>query len=62
MVTHRPSILQQVDAIAFMRAGQLAAFGPRDEVLQALNKANQPAQPAQPTTVLVPAIKGGQPA
>ena len=62
MVTHRPSILQQVDAIAFMRAGQLAAFGPRDEVLQALNKANQPAQPAQPTTVVVPAIKGGQPA
>ncbi len=39
VVTHRPSILGQVDCIALMREGQLAAYGPRDEVLQALQRA-----------------------
>ena len=36
VVTHRPNILGQVDSIALMRDGQLAAFGPRDEILKAL--------------------------
>ena len=36
LVTHRSNLLQQVDQIAFMRDGQLAAFGPRDDVLKAL--------------------------
>ena len=39
VVTHRPSILGQVDTIALMREGQLAAHGPRDDVLQALQRA-----------------------
>lgn len=40
MVTHRPGILQQVDNIAFMNAGKLAAYGPRDRVLQAIHQAS----------------------
>ena len=39
MVTHRPGILQRVDSIAFMNAGQLAAYGPRERVLQAIHQA-----------------------
>lgn len=52
VVTHRPSILGQVDCIALMREGQLAAFGPRDEVLQALQRA---AAAAAGTAMPVPA-------
>ena len=49
VVTHRPSILGQVDSIAFMREGQLAAFGPRDEILEALKpKAPAPQQTLAP--------------
>lgn len=47
IVTHRPSILQHVDLLAFMRGGQLVAFGPRDEVLKSLNP--QQATPATQT-------------
>jgi PrtD family type I secretion system ABC transporter len=39
MVTHRPSILQDVDMLAVMNQGRLTNFGPRDEVLRALSKA-----------------------
>ena len=60
VVTHRPSLLQQVDLIAFMRAGQLAAFGPRDEVLKALNPNAGNPQPA-PATVTAPIPRGAQP-
>ena len=48
IVTHRPNILGQVDSIAFMREGQLAGFGPRDEILNALQGKPQPQpQPQQ---------------
>lgn len=39
VVTHRPGILPAVDKLAVMQAGQIASFGPRDQVLAALNKA-----------------------
>ncbi len=39
IVTHRPGILPAVDKLAVMKAGQIASYGPRDEVLAALNKA-----------------------
>ena len=57
MVTHRPSILQQVDNIVYLRAGQLVAYGPRDKVLEAL----KPPSAAQASTVTAPGL-GGQPA
>lgn len=57
VVTHRPSILGQVDSIAVMQEGQLAAFGPRDEILQALQRASASAA-APITTVTIPSGQG----
>lgn len=63
MVTHRPSILREVDLIAFMRAGQLAAFGPRDEVLKAINDSQAATTPsAQAPQLAAAGSKGGEPA
>lgn len=39
VVSHRPGILPAVDKLAVMQAGQIVTFGPRDQVLAALNKA-----------------------
>lgn len=47
VMTHRTSILQVVDKLMVLRDGQVAAFGPRDEVLGALKKAAEQAQQAQ---------------
>jgi ATP-binding cassette subfamily C exporter for protease/lipase len=41
LMTHRSSILGVADKMLLLRDGQSAAFGPRDEVLAALNKAAQ---------------------
>ncbi|WP_084267733.1 type I secretion system permease/ATPase [Azohydromonas lata] len=41
VVSHRTTLLRLTDKILLMRDGQVAAFGPRDKVLQALN-AQQP--------------------
>lgn len=43
IVTHRPGVLPAVDRLAVMQAGQIAAIGPRDEVLANISKLN--AQP-----------------
>lgn len=34
VVAHRPSVLAAADTVAVMNAGQMVAFGPRDEVLR----------------------------
>ena len=47
VMTHRTSILPVVDKMLVLRDGQVQAFGPRDEVLAALNKAIQAAQAQQ---------------
>jgi ATP-binding cassette subfamily C protein EexD len=49
LITHRPAILARMDKILFLKDGMLAAFGPRDAVLQALaaKPAVQQQQPAQ---------------
>lgn len=47
VVTHRPGILPAVDKIAVLRGGEIVSFGPRDEVLSALNKAAAAAANAQ---------------
>ncbi len=46
IITHRTSLLAIADAMLILRDGQVAAFGPRDEVLAALAKAQQPAPSA----------------
>ena len=44
VITHRTSILPQADKLLMLRDGQVAMFGVRDEVLQALQKAQTEAQ------------------
>ncbi|MBP0049711.1 type I secretion system permease/ATPase [Marinobacterium sp. AK62] len=39
IITHRASVLSQVEKLMVMREGTLAMFGPRDQVLADLNKA-----------------------
>ena len=40
VITHRTSVLPAADKILMLRDGQVAAFGPRDEVLAALRQGN----------------------
>ena len=49
VMTHRTSVLGVADKMLLMRDGAQQAFGPRDEVLAALQQARQPAVPAVPT-------------
>lgn len=55
VITHRPSVLAVADAMLILRDGQVAAYGPRDEVLAALAQAKQQKQPPAPTTQLAAA-------
>ena len=48
VMTHRTSVLGVADKMLLMRDGAQQAFGPRDEVLAALQQARQPAVPAAP--------------
>jgi ATP-binding cassette subfamily C exporter for protease/lipase len=47
MITHRTSVLGVTNKLLLLRDGVAQAFGPRDEVLNALNQANQQHQQAQ---------------
>ncbi|WP_142809904.1 type I secretion system permease/ATPase [Tepidiphilus olei] len=47
VITHRTSVLAAVDRLLVMRDGAVQAYGPRDEVLAALQRAAQQAQAAQ---------------
>jgi ATP-binding cassette subfamily C exporter for protease/lipase len=53
VITHRTSILPQADKLLMLREGQVVMFGPRDQVLEALQKANEGAAP-QPQPAQVP--------
>jgi ATP-binding cassette subfamily C exporter for protease/lipase len=49
VITHRTSVLVAVDLMLILQDGQVKAYGPRDEVLAALQRGTQPvAQSAQP--------------
>ncbi len=47
IMTHRTSVLAVADKMLVLRDGQQQTFGPRDEVMAALNKAAQQAQAQQ---------------
>jgi ATP-binding cassette subfamily C exporter for protease/lipase len=40
-MTHRTSVLAVADKMLILRDGNMQAFGPRDDVLAALQKANE---------------------
>lgn len=44
IMTHRTSVLAVADKMLVLRDGQMQAFGPRDDVLAAINKLNAEAQ------------------
>lgn len=44
IMTHRTSVLAVADKMLVLREGQMQAFGPRDDVLAAINKLNAEAQ------------------
>ena len=50
ILTHRTSILGVADKMLVLQEGQSRAFGPRDEVLAALAKANVPQPPTSKQT------------
>ena len=57
VITHRTSVLPQSDKLLMLREGQVVLFGPRDEVLAALQKAQAEQQGlAPPTAAAAPAV------
>jgi len=51
IVTHRPAMIQKADILMVMVAGQIRMFGPANDVLAAINKANaEAAAQAAPVT------------
>jgi ATP-binding cassette subfamily C exporter for protease/lipase len=44
LITHRTSIINSVDKLLVVREGEMAAYGPRDQVLAHLMQAQQQAQ------------------
>ncbi len=60
VITHRTSVLPAADKILLLRDGQIAAFGPRDDVLAALRKASAPrAMPAPAPAAAGVQVAGG---
>jgi ABC-type protease/lipase transport system fused ATPase/permease subunit len=61
-ITHRNSLMPAVDKIVLLHDGQVAAFGPRDDVLAALSKAAEQARAVvaakQPTAGSPPGVPG----
>lgn len=55
VITHRTSVLGVTDKMLIMRDGQAQAFGPRDEVMAALNQANRKPQGQPANAVAVAA-------
>jgi ATP-binding cassette subfamily C protein EexD len=49
VITHRNNVLNQVDKILMLVEGQVAMYGPRDEVLKALAQGQQKAAAGQPS-------------
>ena len=56
VMTHRTSVLAVADKMLVLRDGQMQAFGPRDEVLAALQKAQQQMQQQMQPVAVQPAL------
>jgi len=54
VITHRPGVLNELDKVLLMQDGALKAFGPRLEVLNALNKQAQPKAKKVAVPITVP--------
>jgi ATP-binding cassette subfamily C protein LapB len=50
IVTHRFSVLEQIDRLIVVDSGQIVADGPKDEVMRALQANNSPAPGKSPAT------------
>jgi len=48
VITHRTSVLAAVDLMLILQDGQVKAYGPRDDVLAALQKGAQAAAAVPP--------------
>jgi ATP-binding cassette subfamily C exporter for protease/lipase len=59
-ITHRNSLMPVVDKIVLLHEGKVMAFGPRDDVLGAIAKANEQAR-AQAAAAARPPAPGGSP-
>ena len=59
IMTHRTSVLAVADKMLILHEGQNRAFGPKDEVLAALAKANAQANQPSQSTAVVPATAAG---
>lgn len=63
LITHRTSIIGAVDKLLLLADGMVKAYGPRDQVLQALQQQNRPAAPPQPVAppaVAAPTVQTGE--
>jgi len=59
VITHRTSVLPAADKILLLRDGQVAAFGPRDEVLANLRKPSAPRPVATTNEFQIANVAGG---
>lgn len=59
IVAHRPSALATVDQVLAMANGQVAAFGPKDDVLRKFVRATAASQPPVPPQRPRPSAAGG---
>jgi ATP-binding cassette, subfamily C, bacterial exporter for protease/lipase len=62
VITHRNTLMPATDKLLVLREGQVVAFGPRDEVMAALNKANQQAREAEAAAAAAAAAQRDKPA
>jgi ATP-binding cassette subfamily C protein EexD len=51
VITHRPSVLSNVDKLLVLSNGELALYGPRDQVWAKLQNTQQGAAATQPAPV-----------
>ncbi|MNE68925.1 Type I secretion system ATP-binding protein PrsD [compost metagenome] len=59
LVTHRSAALAQADKLLVLSEGRLQAFGPAQEVMQALNRAQEQAQRQAPAANAAIGAGGG---
>ncbi|CAM3442091.1 type I secretion system permease/ATPase [Halomonas lysinitropha] len=58
VISHRTSVLKNMDQLLVLKEGQVSMFGPRDEVLAQF--ARKPAQVSQSNSARLSAIQGGR--